>query len=73
MLSAGYVDFSDVYFDPSNGGSPAAAATLAHVALNSSGIATYTVSGGAATSVLAGEEAALSPAFALLPHLRVSS
>ena len=50
---AGYVDFSDVYFDPTLGATPPD--TLAHVAMNASGIATYTISNGAAPVILAGE------------------
>jgi hypothetical protein len=51
------VDFSDVYFNPNNGGAPDPSYTLAHVALNGSGYATYTTYNGSATTIMAGEEA----------------
>lgn len=52
------MDFSDVYFDPTNGGIPTSANTLAHVPLNGSGIATYTTNNGDVTTILAGKGAA---------------
>ena len=51
-------DFSDVYFNPNNGGAPDPSYTLAHVALNGSGYATYTTYNGSATTIMAGEDAA---------------
>ena len=56
---AGYVGFSDIYFNPNNSGNPDSAYTLANVPLNSSGVATYSTNDGDSTTILAGEKAAL--------------
>ena len=54
------MDFSDIYFDPSNDGNADPAYTLAHIPLNGSGIATYQFENGDVTTILSGDEAAVS-------------